>query len=98
MLSHTDEQQQCERHRAQVAARKARYRSRLRTGAAVLQIETCDLNRLVAYLIDLHWLDPSRSEDRAAINAAVAALLDDTVSHPERMDRQTTERVPSLRS
>jgi hypothetical protein len=74
MLNPTDH----ERRKAQAAAaRKARYRQRLKTGGAVLMVPVRDVNALIDRLVSLGWLDLGASEDRRAINAAVGALLDD---------------------
>jgi hypothetical protein len=53
--------------RSQATARKARYRSRLRDGAAALPLAVRDLNGLIELLLSLGWLSLAESENRTEI-------------------------------
>jgi hypothetical protein len=61
--------------RSTPAARKARYRDRLRRGAMTVQIEIgADL---VDWLISVQWLERGRADDRREIGAAIVRMLAD---------------------
>jgi hypothetical protein len=63
---------------------KRAYRTRLAAGGASLKgVPVTDVNALTEALMDLHWLDEAKSEDRKALAAAVGALLDD-IAKPYR--------------
>jgi hypothetical protein len=77
------------RRRAQDAARKARYRQRLRDGAAVLPLTVRDFNGLIEMLVNLEWLTPAESESRVEIVRAAEFMLNDAIA---RRDAWTDER------
>ncbi len=63
------------------AANRRTYRARLKAGGASLKaVPVTDIVALIEALIELRWLDENKSEDRAALVAAVGALLDDIAS------------------
>jgi hypothetical protein len=57
------------------AARQRQYRARLRDGRMTARVEID--GAVVAMLCRLHWLDPSATGDRGAIDRALAAMLRD---------------------
>jgi hypothetical protein len=63
-------------------ARQARYRARQRADRLVVSVELT--LAVVGMLIDLQWLPPAQSEDRAAIAASITALLEDAARHRQR--------------
>ena len=79
-----------------LAADKRDYRSLIEGGGAVLKgVPVTDINALTEALLDLHWLDENKSEDRAALVAAVGAVLDDIAKpyrRPPLSDRRTDTR------
>jgi hypothetical protein len=64
-----------DRKRSAAARRAKRYRQRLRDGKIVIPIEADEA--LLDLLVGLNWLQERDASDRAAIKAALKAMLAD---------------------
>ena len=64
------------------ADRKRAYRALVAGGGGVLDgLRIRDLNGLVELLMETRWLRIGDSEDKVAIAAALAAMVDELVAH-----------------
>jgi hypothetical protein len=60
---------EAQRHREQ----QQRHAARARAGLTCVNVEIND--RVLTWLIDLHWLTAAGADDRAAIGRAISAML-----------------------